>query len=319
MNLGSNPITRISAIFISAIFLMLSGCASTPQHLTEENKNEIKSIAIVSLVPESVNFDKIGIISFSSKSTEFDMGSKVTDSILFVSQGRIAKSHPDWVVKNVEYDRTALLAKVKPGTGFRATRAKEAFADLARNNNLDAIFVVRASADEEDNLHNQFEKNYLREGLSVLLKNNSLDGDSRLVIRANLSVAVIGKNGEVMAVGAVPAKLDNVGALKPDDYDVSDDMKHNHRPEVLDKLGRGVIVDLARRLNLCFDSLGFVDKSSPESQHIEVVPQPDAVIAPTEKPPVQAAPATESFDQCFSRCRQYTDRTKEQCFDACNK
>jgi len=24
-----------------------------------------------------------------------------------------------------------------------------------------------------------------------------------------------------------------------------------------------------------------------------------------------------NFDQCFSRCKQYTNRTKEQCFDAC--
>lgn len=27
----------------------------------------------------------------------------------------------------------------------------------------------------------------------------------------------------------------------------------------------------------------------------------------------------QSFDQCFARCQQYTDRTKDQCFDACNK
>jgi hypothetical protein len=26
-----------------------------------------------------------------------------------------------------------------------------------------------------------------------------------------------------------------------------------------------------------------------------------------------------SFDECFSRCKQYTGRTSEQCFDACNK
>lgn len=33
-----------------------------------------------------------------------------------------------------------------------------------------------------------------------------------------------------------------------------------------------------------------------------------------------AVPATRpSFDQCFARCQQYTDRTKDQCFDACNK
>ena len=33
----------------------------------------------------------------------------------------------------------------------------------------------------------------------------------------------------------------------------------------------------------------------------------------------QAASASAPFDQCFSRCTQYTERTKEQCFDACNK
>jgi hypothetical protein len=29
--------------------------------------------------------------------------------------------------------------------------------------------------------------------------------------------------------------------------------------------------------------------------------------------------ANAPFDQCFARCTQYTDRGKEQCFDACNK
>ena len=31
------------------------------------------------------------------------------------------------------------------------------------------------------------------------------------------------------------------------------------------------------------------------------------------------AAANAPFDQCFVRCTQYTDRGKEQCFDACNK
>ena len=29
--------------------------------------------------------------------------------------------------------------------------------------------------------------------------------------------------------------------------------------------------------------------------------------------------AVSSFDECFARCTQYTSRSKEQCFDACNK
>lgn len=33
----------------------------------------------------------------------------------------------------------------------------------------------------------------------------------------------------------------------------------------------------------------------------------------------QATAAAAPFEQCFARCTQYTERTKDQCFDACNK
>ena len=33
----------------------------------------------------------------------------------------------------------------------------------------------------------------------------------------------------------------------------------------------------------------------------------------------QAAAANAPFDQCFARCTELTSRTKDQCFDACNK
>ena len=33
----------------------------------------------------------------------------------------------------------------------------------------------------------------------------------------------------------------------------------------------------------------------------------------------QTAAAGVPFDQCFARCSQYTSRTKDQCFDACNR
>jgi len=315
MSLGSNPITRIFAIA-----LLLSGCASAPQHLSEQDKSGIKNIAIVSLVPESVNFEKIGIFSSSNIYTKFDVGSKLTDSILYVSRARIAKSYPGWTIKSIEYDRPALLAKLDTPSGLDDAHAREALANLARNNGLDAIFVVRAAADKADNNQQDSHENYLREGMSVLLKNNNLGGDAKLVFRANLSVAIVGKNGEVMAVGSVPVRLDHAKELDPDDYGVNLDMKHNSRIETQDRLGRGVIVDLANRLNICFDTLGFTSGSGPASQHVNVIPpQAEAVIVPKEESPGQMAPTTNAFDQCFSRCRQYTDRTKGQCFDACNK
>lgn len=315
MSLASSPITRIFAIA-----LLLSGCASAPQHLSEQNKSAIKNIAIVSLVPESVNFEKIGIFSTSNIYTKFDMGSKLTDSILYVSRARIAQPNPDWTVKNIAYDQSALLAVLNTPSGFESAHAKQAFADLARKNGLDAIFVVRAAADRTDGNQPDSHENYLHEGMSVLLKDNNLGGDAKLVFRANLSVSIVGKNGEVMAVGSVPVQLDQAKRFDLDDYGVSLDMKRNSRPETRDMLARGVIVDLARRLNICFDTLGFTNGSSAASQHINVMPpQAEAVIETKEKSTGEKSPSTNFFDQCFSRCRQYTDRTKGQCFDACNK
>jgi hypothetical protein len=244
MNPGSNSLTRILLI----LSIVLSGCASAPQHLTEESQNNIKTFAVVSLVPESVNFDKIGIVSFSNEYTEFDMGGKVAGNILAVSQERIARSHPGWAAKSVEYDRAALSADVRSAMGFRAGRAREAFADLARKNNLDAVFVITASADEENNL---------REGLNVLLLDNYIDRNRRLSIRANLSVVIVDGKGDVMAASRMPAGFDNDKTVDPENFDLRDRMKENHRPEILDKLGSEVIADLTKRLNLCFDSLGF--------------------------------------------------------------
>jgi hypothetical protein len=36
-------------------------------------------------------------------------------------------------------------------------------------------------------------------------------------------------------------------------------------------------------------------------------------------PSVPATAGGLSFDACFARCKQYTERSNEQCFDACNR
>jgi hypothetical protein len=229
--------------------LILSGCASVPQHLSVQKQNQINNVAIVSLVPENVNFYKIGVVPLLDEYMVFDMGGKVTSSIASVARERIARSHPGWAVKAVRYDQAALLGKVgSSDMGLSSRPATQAFADLARNNGLDAIFVVRAAPDQANNL---------REGLNVLFAADPLGVDQALSIRANLSVAVVDRSGEVIAQGGVPAELDTGTMLDPATLGLRDKMKDNQRPEVLDRLRIEVIADLTRRLGLCFDSLGF--------------------------------------------------------------
>jgi hypothetical protein len=304
MKPGLNPM-----LLIAVILLLLSGCASAPQHLSQEDRQKIKKVAIVSLVPEKVTFSKVMMVG--AEHAGFNLGGQVTDAVNLISQNRIAQAYPDWVIKNVEYDRAALLAKVKAGKGFASSQVREAFARLADDNDLDAILVVRAAADKMDDVRQEFTESYLREGLNVLLKNNNFGGVSELYILANLGVTIIGRDGEVMATGAIPAMQVAGGPLNLDDYDVRNDMKHNLRPEVVAKLGGGVIADLTRRLNLCFDSLGFPGKPAPGPESAKTTSQSGVMHAVPSK--------ADSFDLCFNRCRQYTDRTKGQCFDACNK
>jgi len=40
-------------------------------------------------------------------------------------------------------------------------------------------------------------------------------------------------------------------------------------------------------------------------------------VAPTASPPTASPRPDLSFDECFARCRELTDRTREQCFDVC--
>jgi len=229
--------------------LMLFGCASTPQHLSAKKLDQIRNVAIVSLVPESVNFEKFGVVSYLDEHAEFDMGGRVTNSIVSVAKERIVKSHPGWVVSTVPYDRAALLGSVRSSAmGLSSQPATQAFADLALRNDLDAIFVVRAAPDEGDKL---------REGLNVLFASDPLGVDQALTVRANLSVGVVDKSGEVIALGGVPADQSAGKIFDPAAFGLRDNMKSNQRPEVLDKLRVEVIADLTRRLGLCFDALGF--------------------------------------------------------------
>lgn len=73
---------------------------------------------------------------------------------------------------------------------------------------------------------------------------------------------------------------------------------------------------------------------APSQPPAAVVPPPSSTIGPSsaiapsstaapasalaDPPPAMSQPcAAMSFDQCFAKCRELTDRTKAQCFDAC--
>jgi len=47
--------------------------------------------------------------------------------------------------------------------------------------------------------------------------------------------------------------------------------------------------------------------------------QRNMVVLQSRAQAISCQAASGGFDECFARCKQYTERTKEQCFDACNR
>ena len=59
--------------------------------------------------------------------------------------------------------------------------------------------------------------------------------------------------------------------------------------------------------------------AAPAAQSGSVAPPPGSSAG--DQVPQTSAAATQdaAFNRCFTRCRAYTDRSKDQCFDVCNR
>lgn len=235
---------KLLLAFCAVSFLLLSGCAAT--RLTDETEKQIKNIAVVSLVPEKANYEKIGLTVFNNERSEIDMGDQINSTIESVATKRLAVARPAWKVVPVSYDRATLITRLNGSSmvmAYNEERIEKELAEIIRANRLDALIVV--SAFRPENSHGN--------GVGVLLRTLNVSSIQNAYVHANVSLKVIDTNGKIIArsPGQSTSRLINPAA-----YGIGYSMSGNSSPELIARLRADITQNLTQTVNQKLEALG---------------------------------------------------------------
>ena len=236
---------KLNVMLAVLVALLVSGCAS--MRLDESTEKQIRNVAIVSLVPERANLERIGITVFGNDRIDFDVGGRITATIDETVARRIAAARPGWTVKRISYDRAALVKRVRgPGLviSFAEEKIERELADLARTNALDAMIVVTGR---------RFE-NQRGDGVGVVM-GSRMTTVANAAVHANIDARIVGADGKVLVRGAFGTPEPPKG-IKPAEYGLTYELKDNLRPEIVKRLSDAMAEQIVRSLNKRLDQLG---------------------------------------------------------------
>jgi hypothetical protein len=239
--------TKLNLPFLLPVVLValfLTGCAAP--RLSGEADKKIRTVAIISFVPETARFEKIGLTVFNNEREEIAMGDQVTSTIRSVITRRLAVARPAWTVKVVSFDQTALTKRLHGSSmvmAYNEERIEKDLAQLAGDHQLDALLVV--SAYKPENSHG--------DGVGVLLRTFSVSSIGNAYAHANVSLKIIDATGKIVAVsrGAPTARR-----IDPGTYGIQYKLSDNLHPQLLEKLRLDILENLTTTLNLKLDQLG---------------------------------------------------------------
>lgn len=181
--------------FLLSAFLV-AGCGST-QRLPDQLP-EIRSVALVSAVPESANYERIGLTVFSNESRPLlDMGGATAQAIFETTTARISTSKPGWKVTALPYAHRPCRSDL-PAQPCKTTEQLRAdFLALARENGADAILAFYPFGPSDVNLK------FAIGSYGVGVFERPLPGlPKRGVLHANFTVELLDNTGKVLARGA---------------------------------------------------------------------------------------------------------------------
>lgn len=234
-------------LILLAFVLALTGCAAP--RLSQQADQRIKTVGIVSLVPEKANFTKIGLTVFNNEYAQIEMGDQINATIESSVAQRLAAVRPQWQVKSLQYPRGEWTQKLYATGFFAGSQRDKVTADLAalaRANQLDAIVFV--SKYRPENVHG--------DGVGVLLRTLSLSSVGDAYVTSYLSASLLDPQGEILASSwgdrQMPPKV-----IDPKTYGIQYKLADNNDPALQDRLRQDIVdqvnkvtTDLVKRMGL---------------------------------------------------------------------
>ena len=236
--------TKLPLLLVASV---LCACAVPPAHLAPSQQVRIKTVAIISLIPEKVTVARSKYLGYGGDQPVIDLAGRIAETVESVSASRIRSAKPNWSIERVEYDRAELFRKSRSGkmvNVFYEERIEPELAELARSNHLDAIFVVSPLVTQRFGPPPWYQE----VGVEFRATTSKLSGG---VVFADIGVFIVGADGKILVSphwdSADPKELD------PQELGIGD--SGPIAPAVADRLSQEVIGQVTRSLNQRFDQI----------------------------------------------------------------
>jgi hypothetical protein len=129
---------------------LAAGCTSV-KPLDPAQAAAIKNVGVISLLPTSVVYQKIGITVFNNERVEKPVASALNDAARAGAESALKRINRN--VKQLDVNFSEVKALFKPGPivfSWPPEKAKAFLVDLAKENNLDAVCIVHELFDADN-------------------------------------------------------------------------------------------------------------------------------------------------------------------------
>ena len=138
-------------LFVLLLAVMLTACAAPK--LTQQQAASIKSVGIVSLLPQELKYRKIGITVFNNEFKSLPVAGDAFNVHARLSAEQYLRQSGKYQVKQIQVsDVNAMAARLNARTlvmSHNVERIDKELADLAKANNVDAVVVIAENFDAE--------------------------------------------------------------------------------------------------------------------------------------------------------------------------
>jgi hypothetical protein len=215
-------------------------------HLTVAERDGIKNVAIVSVIPEKVNIVKPRLLGYASETEVLDLGGRLSATVESVATARISSARPKWVIKEVEYDRNVLYTKLRSNGLVWADgveRLQGDLTELMKRHNLDVVFVI--DPQRLDHFGPIF---YDEVGVIV-----SSTFGTQVSVFSNIGVKVILPGGAIRI--RVTGQGETPDVFDPQELGLGDRWDGTITRDALDRIAVKLLAHVTQRLNERFDEL----------------------------------------------------------------
>lgn len=141
----------VRRVFLLLLAVMITACAAPK--LTQQQAASIKSVGIVSLLPQELKYRKIGITLFNNEFKSLPVAGDALNVHARLSAEKYLRQSGKYQVKQIQVsDLEAMAARLNARTlvmSQNVERIDKELADLAMANSVDAVVVIAENFDAE--------------------------------------------------------------------------------------------------------------------------------------------------------------------------